>query len=235
MGLKEPEEDEGIFLYTWHGLFVWFFFPFIQKDWPFHLFDTHIQKSKRKRIMKFYRSCIKRHLYYNGGIYLSKNPALSPKVDSLYETFPDARIIYLIRNPYDMLPSLLNWFAFCWRYFGDPLEKYPFKDFLIELTKFWYRYPIERLKERPTQSWRIVRYDDLVKEPDRIVKEIYCWLGLEIGSALEETLKKLMASTDGHRSNQTYTLQEIGLTKEMILREYKDVFEVFDFDPLRES
>ena len=48
-------------------------------------------------------------MYATGKKYfVAKNPAFSPKIATLMEFFPDARIIYLVRNPLDMLPSTIS-------------------------------------------------------------------------------------------------------------------------------
>jgi hypothetical protein len=94
---------------------------------------------------------------------------------------------------------------------------------------------VERLRERSSELWKIVRYEDLISDPDRIVRKIYGWLDLEISSGLEEALSRVGVHADGQKSNQSYTLQEVGLTRELILREYREVFEAFDFDPQKEK
>ena len=230
MRLSDPEEDEGLFLFVWAGLFVWFFFPFIQRDYPFHRFDTDIPAPQRRRIMRFYRNCIKRHLFYHGGTYLAKNPALSPKVDSLFECFPDARIIYLARNPLEVLPSEISWLSFCWRFFSDPRERYPFRDFVLKMTKHWYTDSIKRLENHPTDSYRIIRYDDLVGEPEKTVRGIYSWLGVRMGEGVDEILREVTSRNARFKSNHIYSLEEVGLTREFVLREYADVFETFNFE-----
>jgi hypothetical protein len=235
MKLTDPEEDEGLFLYIWAGLFVWFFFPFIQRDYPFDRFDSDMPGPKKRRIMRFYRNCIKRHLFHHGGTYLAKNPALSPKVDSLFEFFPDAKIIYLARNPMEVLPSELSWLSFCWRFFSDPLERYPFKDFVLRMAKHWYTDTVKRLQAHPSESWRIIRYDDLVEEPEKTVEEIYSWLGLEMGKKVRDILREKAERKTRFKSNHIYSLEEVGLTREIVLQEYGDVFQAFDFEKSKEA
>jgi hypothetical protein len=235
MSLTDPEEDEGLFLYIWAGLFVWFFFPFVQRDYAFHRFDTDIPTPLRRRVMRFYRNCIKRHLFCHGGTYLAKNPALSPKVDSLFEFFPDARIIYLARNPLEVLPSEISWLSFCWRFFSDPQERYPFRDFVLKMTKHWYADSIKRLKSHPKESYRIIRYDDLVGEPEKTAQDIYSWLGLQMGESVNEILKEVTSKNAQFKSNHIYSLEEVGLTRELVLQEYGDIFEAFDFEMSTEA
>ena len=133
---SEPEEDEALFYYTWHTLFTWFFFPVIDSDHPYHRYDEAIPAGVRRRNMEFYRRCLQRHLYVHDSRrhYLAKNPSSTPRIRSLMRRFPDARFIYLVRDPLDSVPSTMSWFSFAWHYFASPLEPYPLREFVLDLT-----------------------------------------------------------------------------------------------------
>src|SRR4030095_2805717 len=66
--------------------------------------------AKRRRMMRFYAECVRRQLYLDGAeeIHLSKNPIFCGRVQSLIETFPDARIVVCVRDPGETIPSLLK-------------------------------------------------------------------------------------------------------------------------------
>ena len=75
----------------------------------FYYVDERSPRARR-RLMRFYKECVRRQLYLNGpaGSHLSKNPTFSGRVESLIETFPDARIVVLMRDPRETIPSLLK-------------------------------------------------------------------------------------------------------------------------------
>lgn len=62
--------------------------------------------------MRYYRSCLQRHLYLNGPdkILLSKATQLSGSIESIRAEFPDARIINILRNPVESIPSHISVF-----------------------------------------------------------------------------------------------------------------------------
>jgi hypothetical protein len=78
-------------MYAWSSFFVGFLFPFLNELPPYQFFDTAIPRHKRHGIMGFYRACVQRHLYATGGgqYFVSKNPAFSPKIETLLEFFPE--------------------------------------------------------------------------------------------------------------------------------------------------
>ena len=66
--------------------------------------------------MDCYENTIKRHVYEAGGKrFLNKNVFFSTRVRSVYEKFPDAVFVYLVRDPHDCLPSFLNMFYQAWK------------------------------------------------------------------------------------------------------------------------
>ena len=96
----QPEEDENILLHIWDSFWVSFLFPFMDEMPNYQHFDEALSPEHKRRIMKFYKSMLQRHMYATGKKYfVAKNPAFSPKIETLLEFFPDARIIYLARNP----------------------------------------------------------------------------------------------------------------------------------------
>ncbi|MCJ7432670.1 MAG: sulfotransferase, partial [Anaerolineales bacterium] len=121
----QPEEDENIHLHIWDGYFVTFLFPFMDEMPNYQHFDEALSPEHKRRIMTFYKSMLQRHMYATCKKYfVAKNPAFSAKIETLAEFFPDARIIYLVRNPLDMLPSTISWINYARRMFTEPKETY---------------------------------------------------------------------------------------------------------------
>jgi hypothetical protein len=231
-GIWEEEEDEGLFFYNWYSLFIWFFFPLEVENAPYHRFDSYCSGAVKRSVMRLYRNCIKRHLYYHGGDkhYLTKNPSLSGKIDSLYRAFPDARIIFLVRNPLDVISSQMSWFSFAWYYFSDPLERYPFQETLIELSKHWYLYPYKRLQQEPETKRMIITFDQLVDNLEDVVSQIYQRFGFTMSNRFRALVKKEAERARKYRSMHDHTLDKAELSRERIYNEFGSVFDLFGFD-----
>lgn len=240
-GLLTPEEDQYMLVHAWSTLAVWQFAAILgeQADRYTH-FDVAIPEPRRERILTFYRRMIQRHLYAHqddGAVslhYLSKNPSATPKIDSLLSCFPDAHIIYLVRNPLDMVPSMVSTLDFTWALLGDPPDPYACREYVIEMSKHWYRYPLERLAREPEARYTIVRFDDLVWDPDETVRGLYERFGLTVDSGYAQVLEEETRRSRNHVSHHTYSLSEMGLTRERIVAEYRDVFDRFGFETREE-
>jgi len=237
ISLFQPEEDENLLLHAWSSFFVVFLFPFLDEMPPYQFFDDAIPASERRRIMAFYRSCIQRHLYATGGkLHLvAKNPIFSAKIETLVETFPEARIVYLVRNPLDMLPSTLSWFSYAWHVFTTPLEKYPYRQEILEMTQYWYRHPLAYLDAHPAPERLILTYDDLIHDPERVIRDLYRRFGYPARKGLEKIVVEAVADARAHQSDHVYSYEEMGFTRQKIVEAFADIFERFGFDQRKPS
>jgi len=239
VALRAPEEDQYLLVHIWSTLAVWVYAAMVEGTKRYVFFDTHMPPSEKKRIMMFYKGCIRRHLHARANAadgrrrarhYLCKNPSCSPKVDTLYRFFPDAKIIYLVRNPLDVIPSYISLLDYTWRFLADPPEKYGSRDYVLEMARHWYRYPLERLERAPRENYMVVNYNDLVQDAEHTIAEIYQRLGFEISPAFARVLREEAEKARNYRSKHEYSLEQMGLTREEVVAEYEDVFARFGFD-----
>ena len=228
---EEPDEDELSLLTIFSAIHLVFAFPFLEAFRPMVFFDQEFSPAEKNRFITYYQRCMQRTLYIYGieKHILSKSPANSGRVGALSETFPDARFIYLTRTPLEVYPSLMSLFSFNCSLFADPLEPYPFGEELLEITKHWYSYPFARLEQNPN-NYQILRYEDLVQDLERSVREIFTSLGLEIDPAYAQSLQTAVAKSEDYNSRHDYSLAEMGYTPEQIIAEYRDAFERFGFE-----
>ena len=227
----QPEEDENILFHVWDSLWVSFLFPFMDEFPNYQHFDEALPLEHRRRIMAFYKSMLQRHLYATGKTYfVAKNPAFSPKIATLLEFFPDARIIYLARNPLDMLPSTVSWINYARRVFTEPREKYLYLDEILDFTQHWYRYPLQYLDSHPSPRHLILNYDDLIQRPERVIREFYEQFGYPDKPGLDGIVDQAVKEALSFNSDHTYSYEEMGFTREQIVEIYGDIFERFGFD-----
>jgi hypothetical protein len=231
VGLWEVDEDEGMLLYNNTSTFSMFIFPFMDFFKPYLYFDTEMPDEDKGMSMDFYYRMIQKHLYYHKlPVYIAKNPAFSVKIDTLRKYFPDARFIYLVRNPVDMLASKTSYFSYCWQFFGEPLEPYPFQPELLALTKHWYTYSLERLETLPESDYVILKYDDLVGNLESSIQKIYNRFGIPYSDRFAEKVTKAVEKANGYVSKHKYSLIEMGYTPDQVYENYKPIFERFNFE-----
>jgi hypothetical protein len=79
-------------------------------------FDKALTDVERETIFTAYKELIQRHLYFervyrNRGSnlrYLAKNPTFTLRLQTLLNTFSDAQVVVVVRNPYEAIPSMVS-------------------------------------------------------------------------------------------------------------------------------
>jgi hypothetical protein len=231
--LNSSEEDDHILMHAWASATIWGFYPIPEELLPYYFFDRDLPLEKQDQIMRFYKNMVQRQLYAHGGKLrlLSKNPAFTPKLASLLRHFPDAKFINLARNPFETLPSMLNYMSTGWKLFADPIEEHPYLQDIVSVLSYYYRYPLHFFADKP-DTCLFMKYEDLVREPEESIHSIYEWLGYEISPAYAERLTLQFSKARAYRSQHHYDLAGVGLTEEEVLETLGDVFAHYEFDSL---
>lgn len=231
VALWEVDEDEGALMHNWTSSFLMFIFPFFDILPPYLNFDNEMPEEEKRQTMQYYYNLVQRHVYFHGGKrYLAKNPAFSAKIVALRQYFPDAKFIYLVRNPVDMLASKTSFFTYIWRYFNTPLEEYPFKDMLLELTRRWYLDSLDKLAQLPISEYVILKYEDLISELDGSIRMLFHHFQMPLTPEFEDRLAIAVKKADEFISKHHYSLIEMGYSPEQVYKQYEEIFIRFNYE-----
>ena len=240
LDLWEAEEDDLSLMPYIASAFLLFPYPHFDLIRPLIRFDDELPEAARRTIMARYKGLVQRHLYVYGRDkrFLSKNPFMSSKVESIRQEFPDARVICNVRTPHEAIPSMLSLFRYMVGFFKSPTNTPEFVENNLEIADYFYAHPMERLPLAPDDRHAFVRYPDLTRNLKATVEALYERLGYEVAPDFREYLVALDAQSRQYRSKHTYSLEEFGLCAEDVAKRYAAVFEQFDFEtgtPARET
>jgi hypothetical protein len=233
MGIDKVEEDESIFTFGLMTPAVVLILPFLDELEGLTSLDD-LPAEERRRFMDYYEDALRRHLFASGGerIFLNKNALFAPRLRSMCERFPDARFVYLVRHPFDAIPSFLNMFHSKWITHSPEIgADSPAARALAHLAIDYYRRAIDCRKFIPEDRFITVRYDDLVAQPRKTVDALYRRLGIDMSPTFRARLDQALASERGFSSGHSYSLEQFGLTEEGIFEELPDIFAEFGFEP----
>ena len=232
MGLTIPEEDDLLYFNSCASGFWLTKLPYMSELDFFHVDQR--SPASRRRMMKFYKECVRRQLYINGSerIHLSKNPTYCGRVEALIETFPDARFVVLYRNPYETIPSLLKLLNVGWKLQGNLSRERvrESNEVMTGLSYETYLHPREVLARHPETPHAIIDYRRLTTDPKGCVEDVYRDLGLDITPAYAAFLEAEAARTRRHETEHRYSLAEFGLDDQDIRRRLAPLFEEFQWD-----
>ena len=231
MRFAEPEEDDGYFVYTFVTEAIYLLFPFVRALWGAGFADD-LPPRQRRRLMRYYRSCLQRHLYLNGPekILLSKATQLSGSIECLKAEFPDARIVNILRSPIESIPSHISVFYTVWNWVDPSIGKKSRESLeYAELAAAWFLH-LEKndITSRPENYLRIF-YTDLVRHPDRAARSIYRHFGIPLTPSAERTIQKEAKRALEYKSSHHYTLEEYGLSRAWIKKEVGGIMKRYDF------
>jgi hypothetical protein len=177
----------------------------------FHL--DHMS-HKRQRWMHHYRELVKRQLLLNGSgrTHLAKNPMMSGWVDSLIETFPDARIVVMMRNPEECIPSCLKLVQASWKARGWSADDYEESlDILAGIAYEHFENPRAALARHAQTAHIVVDYRHLTRAPRETVQAVYAALALPLTAQYDQWLAAQAEREKKHHSRFEYSLGEFRL------------------------
>lgn len=104
--------------------------------------------------------------------FVDKTPRYYEILDEMIVTFPQAKFLVLKRSPFAVLYSIITtWAAYKTKF--RLLEKF-YRDFMVA------PFAIQKFCEKHKQSSNVleVKYENIVLDPNKYVREIYDWAGL---------------------------------------------------------
>ncbi len=220
-GLRTYEQDSQLFYHTWSSYNVFAVSPFPELARRYIYYDQQVPYAERMEQFAYYKGVLKRHAsIHPGQRYLAKNPDFSPAVETLLETFPDAKFINLVRSPEQTVPSSINLWAHNWRAYGTPREEYPQVEVIKEHAKHWYQYPHQKLSHLAADRYQVVLFQNLVQDPENEVNRIYQAFGLEVDEGFRQVLKDITVESRNYTGHGHYSLKKMGVSVESLKEEF---------------
>ena len=221
MRFTQPEEEAGFFVYTFVTEAIYLLFPFVRALWGAGFADD-LPLRQQKKLMKYYRSCLQRHLYLNGPdkVLLSKATQFSGSILCLQREFPDARIINILRNPRESIPSHISVFFTVWQWIDPSIRKSgPESREYAELAAAWFLH-LEKfaISARPERYYRIL-YPDLVQNTEISIQSIYRRFNLPLSAQAKRQIQSDARLAVDYKSSHLYTMAEYGLSPEWLRQE----------------
>ena len=229
-GLWIPEEDQ----FVMRSAFVtqqWSLdLPLVHKVDIFHI--DELSPRRKRRWMHHYKECVKRQLLLNGGnkVHLSKNPVMSGWVNAILETFPDAGIVVMMRDPVQCMPSTLKLVETTWQAKGWTPQQYRQSlDSLANISYDTFHMPKQALASYSCGRSIVVDYRQLTAEPKKTTEAVYRALGLTMSETFSDYLQQQEAKEKSHKTSFSYSLEEYALSRDKIETELAEFYEQYQW------
>lgn len=230
MSLADAEEDYLVFLPVMSCFILVVPFPYSNWLWDIGQFDRRVDPAWRKRLLTYYRRCVQKHLYASppGKRFLSKNASFSPLLGSLFSEFPDARFVFCLRDPLEVVPSQLSSLRGGMALFGNDPYDAGFRDRIIDQLAYYYRNLIgTAIPEDQRVSLNMSQFKtDLASG----VEAIYAGLGLALPGDYRARLGSLADDARQYASAHRYRLDEFGLEAEAMTARFANTIADLGFN-----
>jgi hypothetical protein len=233
--LTSVETDDVALLFRYlDGFFLYGFFLAFDEEELLDDFDPRVRDTSERDFdwldQLWARSLVKHGADRN----IAKLFTLSTRLPQFLARFPEARILYMVRDPIDIIPSTMSLVT-------GPLDKaFGFwkkpeairRRYLDRLyrgqIKILERFHDDWIHGRIDQS-RVyfVRYDRMMADFETVVAEMCTFLGHPLTPELEATVNAIGTKQRSYKSEHKYDLEKYGLTEEQIRADCAFLYETF--------
>jgi hypothetical protein len=237
------EVDEEDFLFLFHALTQ--FYPplaglaFSKQDFEDIVFCDDLPISLRRASMDWLDGCLRRQMLFTGKQrVVTKMNYSALRVRTLLEAYPDARIVYLVRSPFDTIPSHLSLHQnVCYHQWGKDripravLDRYIRRRYEHNVSLYRYIEDLLAAGELPESRMITVRYEDMMRDLEGEANRVAAFCDLDLSDELRSSIAEQSEIQRGYqREHNNHQMEEFGLTRADILRDLGFIFDRYGFE-----
>ena len=226
-------DDVGLFFRYFDGFFLYgFLLSFADED-LFEYFDPKVRDTS-KRDFDWFENVWSRTVVNQDLSYIGKLFSLSTNLPAFQKRFPAAKILYMIRDPLNVIPSGLSLvtgvldkrFGF-WSLNKDKRDQYIerlYNALVTLLRRFHEDWTNGNINQ---SSVFIVRYDKMMSNFDQLMDSILGFIGQQPSDDLIRKIKETAETQRNFKSKHGYDLKKFGLSEKKIKTDCKFVYDTF--------
>lgn len=135
-------------------------------------------------------------------IFLSKNPPHTGRVAELLRRYPNAKFVYLVRNPYTVFESTRNFFGKTASSTGlQPMPEDFEEQILLNYKSLYEKYEADKVLI-PEGNLVEVKFEDFEVDPVAKSEEIYSRLGIGDFERVRPKMEAYVGSKKGFKKNR---------------------------------
>lgn len=213
-----------------YSFYTWLWFPKnMEKIFQQCVLFKDENEQIKNQWKKAYTTILKRiTLSKNGKRLLLKNPVNTARINILLEIFPDAKFIYLYRNPYTVYASASQLYKriLPLSRLQNITEVELEKNIIFIYQQMMQKYLVDK-NHIPPENLIEIRYEDFIGNEILYLKRIYNQFNLSDFEQSESEFKKYIDSQAKYKTNK-YILDEETITK--ITEEWRLSIERWQYD-----
>jgi len=231
---KVETDDASMITRFFDGFFVYGFFLAFDDEDLLDSVDPKIRDTSA-RDFEWIEGLWKRNLFaHKADRVVAKLFSVSPRVPQFLQRFPDAKMLYMARDPVAILPSSMSLVTGvleeAFDFWGLPeatRQKWfdrVYNGLIMLMERFHEDYTSGRI---PEENVYIVRYDRMMKEFEVVMGEVLEFLGHDASPELLQTIQERAEKQRAYKSKHKYDLAKFNLSEEKIREDCKFFYDTF--------
>jgi omega-hydroxy-beta-dihydromenaquinone-9 sulfotransferase len=239
-GLLEPETDDAtLFFRNFDGMFAWLYFSALNNYDSFNDLESDlVETSKSSKVLINLKTIYKKNLYRSSSEkrIFSKSFSLILNLKEITRVFPDSKIVILIRDPLEVIPSSLSLARNVQMNLNkfDKLPKSEQNDYyrnLYQASIVFYKNLINQIDNESInkRNYILINYKDLINNFSETLNIIIDFCEITKTDMLIEAIKIQSELQPTYKGKHEYTLEEFGITRNEVLTDFNFLYSRFTF------
>jgi hypothetical protein len=234
-------DDVAWFFRTMGGPFAWAYFLAWQDTWGSSLSRREfaidgVTPREEERFFDYYDACWRRNLTLKrANRVLAKTSMLTLRLDAVLRRYPDCKLVYVIRDPVEVIPSGMSLLASVLENGYDVWNRTKEEDQRRWLENLYqascdmlrYFHDAHSAGRIPEHNLCIVRYEDLINDLEPTVERILDFVEIKPTEAFIDEVREQAARQRSYTSGHGHSPSQFGLTAERIRADLGFVYDAF--------
>jgi omega-hydroxy-beta-dihydromenaquinone-9 sulfotransferase len=234
-------DDVAWFFRTLDGPFAWAYFLAWQDIWGSELSKREfgiegVTSREDERFFHYYEACWRRNLTLkHTNRILVKTSMLSFRLDALLRRYPDCRLVYVVRDPVEVIPSGMSLLASVLENAYDVWNRTKEEDQRRWIENL-YQASCAMLRDFheahsagliPERNLCVVRYEDLLQNLEPTIERILNFIEVKPSEAFQEEVRAQADRQRCYTSRHEHSPGQFGLDPERIRTDLGFVYDAF--------
>ncbi|MFC2151679.1 sulfotransferase [Bacteroidota bacterium] len=230
-GLDEAETDDvALFFRNFEGMFYWLYFSAWKTFTSFdNLKDDLIKQSKLEKTIKYLEILHKKNIYLTGSKkrLFSKSFSLVMDMDKLYAKFKNPKIIVLLRDPIEVIPSSISLANNVQKNINNleklsDQKKQVYYGNLYNASLSFFKFFDDQITDnvKLKESILLISHKELKEDFENTMNKICDYCEIEQTSELLDAVKKQATKQPNFKGKHVYSLEEFGFSVEQVKKDF---------------
>ena len=227
-------DDPSLLFRFFDGLFLYGFFYAWSKTESLDEFERRFV-TNADRDFNWYQTMWRRNLVSEKrDRVVAKLFSLSLRLPQFLQRFPDAKILYMVRDPLETVPSGLSLVTgvldgrFGFWSLPEAQRQHFIENLYGALLRLSLRFHEDYVAGRiPSRNLYIVTFPRLMQQFDVVMEDILQFIEVDPTIEMQQQMRKIAEKQRNYKSGHEYDLARFGLTEERIRRDYAVIYDTF--------